>query len=219
MVVKPDFERDNRCGIPEVIYGKSKSIQDLLNSTTRFLNHNGRAIITRIDKSKALQIGKHFENIGLSVQFNDRAQVLVLKRKNFKLKKRGLVGILAAGTSDVAVAEEARVLVEEFGCNAISEYDVGVAGIHRLFKALKRMRKANVLIAIAGMEGALPSVVSGLVKVPVIGVPTSVGYGLGEGGVAALCAMLNSCSPVAVVNIDNGYGAAAIAYKIAAKHR
>ncbi|MDD5112326.1 MAG: nickel pincer cofactor biosynthesis protein LarB, partial [Candidatus Altiarchaeota archaeon] len=135
----------------------------------------------------------------------------------FKPKANGVVGILAAGTSDIPIAEEARVILEELGCRVLFEYDVGIAGIHRLFPALGRLKRASVLIAVAGMEGALPSVVSGLVRVPVIGVPTSVGYGINSKGMAALQTMLNSCSPVAVMNIDNGYGAAALAYKIAAR--
>ena len=134
--------------------------------------------------------------------------------KDGEIEKRGKIGIITAGTSDVPVAEEARIVAEEAGCDVLVSYDVGVAGIHRLFSQIRRMIEEDVkaIIVVAGMEGALPSVVAGLVDVPVIGVPTSVGYGVGTGGFAALNAMLQSCAPgIAVVNIDNGFGAGYLA--------
>ncbi len=137
--------------------------------------------------------------------------------KDGEIEKQGKIGIITAGTSDVPVAEEARVVAEEAGCEVLTSYDVGVAGIHRLFHQIRRMIEEDVkaLIVVAGMEGALPSVVAGLVDVPVIGVPTSVGYGVGAGGFTALNAMLQSCAPgIAVVNIDNGFGAAVFASTI-----
>jgi NCAIR mutase (PurE)-related protein len=219
MIFKPDFNRIERCGIPEIIYGKSKTIEDLEVSIKAFLSNHGRAIVTKLDAGKAHAVMENFKARELSCAYDRRSEVLVVKKKSFKVKRRGVVGVIAAGMSDAPVAEEARILLEELGCRVIADYDVGIAGLHRLFPALKKMRAASVIIAVAGMEGALPSVVSGLVKVPVIGIPTSVGYGVGQGGIAALCTMLNSCSPVAVVNIDNGYGAAALAYKIAFQHK
>ena len=219
MMFKPDYTREERCGIPEIIYGKSKTSDDVAVSITTFLNLYNRAIVTKLDVVKAHAVMENFKNPKLSCAYDRRSQVLVVRKKTFRVKSRGLVGVLAAGTSDASIAEEARIILQEFGCRVIADYDVGVAGLHRLFPALRKMKKVSVFIVVAGMEGALPSVVSGLVKVPVIGVPTSVGYGVGEGGVAALVTMLNSCSPVAVVNIDNGYGAAALAYKIAVQHK
>jgi hypothetical protein len=145
--------------------------------------------------------------------------MIVIKKKSFEVKRSGgKVGILTAGTSDISVAEEAKVVAEEMGCEVITAYDVGVAGIHRLFSPLKEMigTDVDVVIVVAGREGALPSVVAGLVDVPVIAVPTSVGYGLGERGVSALMAMLQACSlGIAVVNIDGGVAAGAAAALIA----
>lgn len=212
MTFIPDFGREKRCGIPEVIYGGGKTEEDLIEITERFLGECGRAILTKVDAKKAKGVLKKFKDMG--PDYDQRAKVLVVKKKNFKTKNKGVVGIITAGTSDVPIAEEARIIAAELGLKTVVKYDAGVAGIHRLYPALKEMKKAGVLIVIAGMEGALPSVVSGLVDIPVIGVPTSVGYGTAEGGKTALFAMLNSCTPVAVVNIDNGYGAAVIAYKI-----
>ena len=254
MRVKPDFEREERCGIPEVILGLGKSNDDLLNITKKFLMHTGRVIVTKIDVETADwlidQIKREFAGnkksstdvkdaggeLKIKYDHNSIGNVLVIRDINFnnnkekKKEKRGKkekkktdkhdlpaknkIGILTAGTSDIPVAEEARVIARELGCETIYEYDVGIAGIHRVFFALERMKGVSVLIVIAGMEGALPSVVSGLVDVPVIGVPSSVGYGTGAGGKTALYTMLNSCTPVAVVNIDNGYGAAVLAYQI-----
>jgi len=213
-LVTPDFERMSRCGIPEVVYGKSKDSESLVGIAKRFLSRSGRVIITKLDGAKAKKVASKFKGAKHRTKLNSRAGTLVIKDWKFKIRKVGTVGIITAGTSDIPVAEEAKVIAEELGCEAITGYDVGVAGIHRLYPVLKSMEKASVIIVAAGMEGALPSVVSGLVDVPVIGVPTSVGYGVGEGGKAALYTMLNSCTPVAVVNIDNGYGAAVLAYQI-----
>jgi NCAIR mutase (PurE)-related protein len=211
-IVKPDFERATRCGIPEVVYGGGKSAQQICGIAARFLSKSGRMIATKVSPEKAEAVAAKFKGVKLS--YDCLSEVLILGRNKPRRGRRGTVGILTAGTSDVGVAEEARIILEELGLKPETSYDVGVAGVHRLFPALKKMAKARALIVVAGMEGALPSVVSGLVDVPVIGVPTSVGYGVGRGGLAALNAMLSSCSPVAVVNIDNGYGAAILAYQI-----
>jgi NCAIR mutase (PurE)-related protein len=215
-IVEPDFDRMERCGIPEVIFGESKTARQLIDVVGRLVENGGRAIATKVGPEKAKALADACE--GLDFRYNEDAGVVVVKAKGFKARKsRGKVGIITAGTSDIGVAEEARMVLEELGCEAVSAYDVGVAGVHRVFPALKAMSDADVIIVAAGMEGALPSVISGLVDVPVIGVPTSVGYGVGRGGTTALNSMLSSCAPVAVVNIDNGYGAAVLAYQIARK--
>jgi pyridinium-3,5-biscarboxylic acid mononucleotide synthase len=211
-IVEPDFERLQRCGIPEVVYGEGKSAKQLREVCGRMLEKAGRAIVTKVSPEKADTLVREFARF--HADYSEDSGVLVLKRAGFKVKNAGTVGVISAGTSDVGVAEEARIVLNELGCATVTSYDVGVAGVHRLFPALKRMADAGALVVVAGMEGALPSVVSGLVDVPVIGVPTSVGYGVGKGGHTALNTMLSSCTPVAVVNIDNGYGAAVLAYQI-----
>jgi len=214
MRIKHDKSREGRCGIPEVVYGREKPVEDLLEITERFIRDSKRVIITRIDKEKVKKITRSIDSRRFKIIHNGEGNVLIIKERDFSTEKVGKIGIMTAGTSDIPVAEEARAIAEELGCEVICEYDVGIAGIHRVFSAIEKMRKASVLIVIAGMEGALPSVVAGLVPVPVIAVPTSVGYGTGANGKAALFTMLNSCTPLAVMNIDNGYGAAALAYKI-----
>lgn len=212
-IVEPDFARISRCGIPEVVYGESKTKEHLSEVAKRFIDHSGRVIITKVDRDKARAVRSKFK--GYKAEYHVEAQLLTIKKIRHTVKTTsGPVGIITAGTSDIGVAEEARIILNELGCSTISAYDIGVAGVHRLYPALKKMTEAKALIVVAGMEGALPSVVSGLVDVPVIGVPTSVGYGVGRGGQVALNSMLTSCTPVAVVNIDNGYGAAVIAYQI-----
>jgi len=219
--VKHDTDRERRCGIPEVVLGERKSIENLLDVTKNFLDNSGRVIITRIGQktTKAvLDLLENDENFKKKyrTEYNSRGAILVIKDKDFAVQKTDYkIGILTAGTSDIRVAEEAKTILEELGCAAIVDYDVGVAGIHRLFPALDAMRGVSSIIVIAGMEGTLPGVVSGLVDVPVIGIPSSVGYGVGTGGRVALFTMLASCAPIAVVNIDNGYGAAVLAYQIA----
>jgi hypothetical protein len=219
--VKHDTDRERRCGIPEVVLGERKSIENLIDITKNFLDNSGRVIITRIGQKtmKAvldlLENDKNFKE-KYKTEYNSRGAVLVIKDKKFVLQKTDYkIGILTAGTSDIRVAEEAKTILEELGCDAIVDYDVGVAGIHRLFPSLESMRDVSAIIVIAGMEGTLPGVVAGLVDVPVIGVPSPVGYGVGSGGKVALFTMLASCTPVAVVNVDNGYGAAVLAYQIA----
>jgi len=209
-----DEHREKRCGIPEVVFGLGKTADDLIKITEEFIRSSGRIIITKLDDEKSKKILKNLKRRNLTIIHNKKGKVLVIKKKNFKTKFIGRIGIITAGTSDIPIAEEAKMVAEELGCKCTTAYDAGIAGIHRLFPALDKMQQAGALIVIAGMEGALPSIVSGLVSVPVLGVPTSVGYGTGAGGSAALHAMLNSCSPIAVVNIDNGYGAAVLAYKI-----
>jgi len=213
-IINHDIDREKRCGVPEIIYGEGKTEADLSVVVKEFLSSSGRAIITRVDEEKAKRIIEATNKKKYIINHNRKGRVLVIKKKERKTKNIGVVGILCAGTSDTKIAEEARAIAEELGCKVLREYDVGIAGIHRVFPAIQRLKKARAYIVAAGMEGALPSVVAGLVKAPVIAVPTSVGYGTSEKGKTALNTMLNSCTPLAVVNIDNGYGAAIIAYKI-----
>jgi NCAIR mutase (PurE)-related protein len=216
---KLDMCRDLRTGIPEVIFAESKESEDIIKIIKASLV-NGRVMITRLDKEKYNSIKG---NLNLPDEFktkyNSRAKILLIKAN--EVEKKVKIGVITAGTSDIPVAEEARITAEEMGCKALTAYDVGVAGIHRLFSHIREMiqEDAKVLIVIAGMEGALPSVVAGLVDVPVVGVPTSVGYGVGKGGKTALFTMLQSCAPgIAVVNIDNGFGAGVFAAKIAKQY-
>lgn len=214
---RPDLNRDNRKGVPEVLLAQGKRQEDVLGIARRFVESAGRSIISRVDDGLLAKLRAEFADCDVLEQSPSR--MVVIKRHGFRLPRTGgRVGVISAGTSDVPVAEEARVLAEEMGCDTYPVYDVGVAGIHRLFEPLQELRDAGVdaLVVAAGMDGALPSVVAGLVDVPVIGLPTSVGYGLGGNGVAALMSMLQTCSPgLVVVNIDNGIGAGATAALIA----
>ena len=214
---KIDVCRDIRTGVPEAVFAEGKEndeiVKILLNCTS-----NGRIMVTRLPKERFEDIKDELNPLidkGFKVVYNRRAKILMVK--NHEVTKIGKIGVITAGTSDIPVAEEAKVVAEEAGCEVLTSYDVGVAGIHRLFSQVRRMIESNVevIIVAAGMEGALPSVVAGLVDVPVVGLPTSVGYGVGEGGFTALYAMLQSCaSGIGVVNIDNGYGAAIFASTI-----
>jgi NCAIR mutase (PurE)-related protein len=202
---KVDQHRAIRRGIPEVIFGESKTAAQIAAIGSRVVAAGTALVITRLDADKAAEVRKQLR----SLQYHRDARVgMVVKHRPTPIG-HGVVMVLSAGTSDLAVAEEAALCAELFG-NAVERlYDVGVAGIHRLTANLGRVHEAAVLIVAAGMEGALPSVVAGLTNKPVIAVPTSVGYGAAFGGVAALLGMLNSCaSGVTVVNIDNGFGAA-----------
>ena len=211
-----DTNRAHRIGVPEVVLAEGKSSETVARAAAKMAEESGYVLVTRVARGhlkrlRALQKG--FE-----LDYNERARTVIVKRRGHVFPKVGKVGVLAAGTADVPVAEEAAVAVEVMGCEVIKAYDVGIAGIHRLFGPLERMADEGVaaVIAVAGMEGALPSVVSSLVDVPVIGVPTSVGYGVGVEGLGALMTMLQTCSPkLAVVNIDNGFGAGVFAALIA----
>jgi len=213
-----DVGREFRRGVPEVILAEGKRAEDVAEIALRMLNEKGRAIISRATKEQihAIKVVVPREAF---LQVDDKVGLMVVKRKGFEVKRTGgKVGILTAGTSDIPVAEEARVIAEEMGCEVVTAYDVGVAGIHRLFPPLKEMivKDVDVIVVVAGREGALPSVVAGMVDVPIVAVPTSIGYGLGEKGVSALMAMLQACSlGLAVVNIDGGVTAGAIAALIA----
>ena len=205
---KIDHHRSTRCGFPEVIFCPGKTSRQISTIAERILKKSPMVLATRVDKKTVAALKKKFA----PVEHNESARTIVIRRKKFTCKKSGLVCVVSAGTSDIPVAEEARVAAECMGANVKTIYDAGVAGIHRLLAYQKELARANVVVVVAGMEGALASVVGGILDKPVIGVPTSIGYGASFGGVAALLAMLNSCaSNVCVVNIDNGFGAGYIA--------
>ncbi|MDA8217543.1 MAG: nickel pincer cofactor biosynthesis protein LarB [Dehalococcoidales bacterium] len=212
-----DINREKRKGIPEVVLAEGKRPEYVLEIIRRFLRDTGRAIVSRVSPELMARITEEFLNHEIEVHQSSR--MVILRGPHYtRTLTGGRVGVLTAGTSDVAVAEEAAVLAAEMGCTVLTVYDVGVAGIHRLFQPLREMLResVDVIVVAAGMDGALPSVVAGIVDVPVIGLPTSVGYGLGGQGVAALMSMLQTCSPgLVVVNIDNGIGAGATAALIA----
>jgi len=210
-----DTHRALRKGFPEVIFGAGKMPQQVLKIAAKLLEREQRILITRITPQHARALRKKFKHavhheLGRCVTIDPR-----------RLPKRaGRIAVVCAGTSDLPVAEEARITAEIMGNPVDQIVDVGVAGLHRLLARLETLQRANVVVVVAGMEGALPSVVAGLVSSPVIAVPTSVGYGASFGGLAALLGMLNSCgSGVTVVNIDNGFGAGYAASQINALAR
>jgi len=209
-----DILRECRTNIPEVVFARFKDDNSLMDAIKSLLETNGKVLITKCEKDQVKLLKKKF---GSKVEKADEISgtITIFKRKT-KPKIIGSVAVVSAGTSDYFVAEEASISAEFFGLNVFRHYDCGVAGVHRIGDALKTIeeKKVDIVIVVAGMEGALPSIVSGLVKQPIIAVPTSVGYGASFEGITAMLAMLNSCSPgVVVVNIDNGFGAAANAYK------
>ncbi|WP_405270123.1 nickel pincer cofactor biosynthesis protein LarB [Methanobrevibacter sp.] len=217
-IAKMDIKRSERTGFPEAIFSPSKDYDDLLLIIKKYMQTDqDNLIVTKLPKDRYERIVDDLGRDDYIYEYNKRAQILIIRKELKEKEIIAKIGIITAGTSDINIAEEARVIVEEGGCQAITSYDIGVAGIHRLFPQIAHMVEEGVraFIVCAGMEGALPSVVAGLVDVPVIGVPTSVGYGVGEGGRVALDAMLQSCAPgIAVVNIDNGFGAAVFALTI-----
>jgi hypothetical protein len=200
---KIDHHRSVRKGMEEVIFGEGKSLVQITDIVNAMQAKNLDVLATRINKRTGLRILNQFPD-GI---YNEGAQCFYIKKDN-TIKGKGTILVVSAGTSDSRVAEEAYITSIFFGNQAEKLCDVGVAGIHRLFQNLDILKKARVVIVTAGMEGALPSIVAGIVGVPVIGVPTSIGYGASFGGLTALLAMLNSCSKVSVFNIDNGFGAA-----------
>ena len=201
---KVDHHRSLRTGFPEVIFAPGKTAEQIIEIARSLNDGAHNELITRIDADKAERLRQAFSELSYSAH----AQVATIIHRKPDVTGRGLILVVAAGTSDLPVAEEAALTAELLGNQVERVTDVGVSGIHRLFAHRDRLRAAAVLIVVAGMEGALPSVVAGLVDKPVIAVPTSVGYGASFGGLAALLAMLNSCAAgVTVVNIDNGFGA------------
>ena len=204
---KVDHHRLLRVGMPEVIFGQAKTPLQVAQIFTRLAKHGSNVLATRATQAQFAAVKKKVPK----AEYRERARAIVLCRDNQKHGK-GTIAVVSAGTSDIPVAEEAAVTAEVMGNEVEHLYDVGVAGIHRLFAHRNSLIKARVVIVCAGMEGALPSVIGGLVGVPVIAVPTSVGYGAAFDGLAALLGMMNSCaSNVSVVNIDNGFGAGYVA--------
>lgn len=207
---KVDHHRALRAGMPEVIFGPGKEPEHLAEIFSKLAKRGNNVLATRVTPEQVRAVKKKFRK----AEYSRTARTLVLRQNEERLGK-GKVVIVSAGTSDVPVAEEAAVTAELMGNDVERIYDVGVAGIHRLLAHKSELTGARVLVVCAGMEGALPSVVGGLVGVPVIAVPTSVGYGASFGGLTALLGMMNSCaSNVTVVNIDNGFGAAYVASMI-----
>ena len=200
---KIDHHRMIRKGLQEVVFGEGKSLKQIMDVVGSMKKKNLDVLVTRIDRAAGRKLCSKFR----SGRYNEEARCFYVKEDR-TIAGKGTILIISAGTSDMRVAEEAYITSMFFGNNTEKLYDVGVAGIHRLFRNLETLKKARVIIVAAGMEGALPSIVAGIVGVPVIGVPTSIGYGASFGGLTPLLAMLNSCSTVSVFNIDNGFGAA-----------
>ncbi|OPY72606.1 MAG: AIR carboxylase [Syntrophorhabdus sp. PtaU1.Bin058] len=200
---KIDHHRMIRKGLQEVVFGEGKSLKQIMDVVGSMRKKGLDVLVTRIDGAAGKKLCSKFR----SGRYSEEARCFYIKEDHATAGK-GTVLVVSAGTSDMRVAEEAYITSMFFGNNTERLYDVGVAGIHRLFQNLETLEKASVIIVAAGMEGALPSIVAGIVGVPVIGVPTSIGYGASFGGITALLAMLNSCSTVSVFNIDNGFGAA-----------
>jgi NCAIR mutase (PurE)-related protein len=199
-----DHHRSLRKGFPEVIFGQGKTASQVIGIVDKMKDHENVILVTRIEQNKADKVVSRFPD----AVYHADARMIVWELKKSRVVGRGTIAIISAGTSDIPVAKEAYLTAKAMGNSVETIFDVGVSGIHRLFSHKDVIEKAAVLIVVAGMEGALPSVVAGLVSHPVIAVPTSVGYGVSLGGLTALFAMLNSCSSnVAVVNIDNGFGA------------
>ena len=209
-----DFSRKERTGFGETVFGAGKTPEQLADIFSEFAEKRMPVLATRVTKEQFDAVAA----AGIEVRYDPVGRLLLSLGRNGRLK--GRVAVLTGGTADIPVAEECAGTIEFFGGRVERFFDVGVAGLHRLLGVIEDVRKSDVVVAVAGMEGALPSVVSGLVSVPVVAVPTSVGYGAGAGGVAAALAMLNSCAEgVSVVNIDNGFGAAVVACRMLRRMR
>jgi NCAIR mutase (PurE)-related protein len=215
--VKIDINRRKRRGIPEVVFAENKELIEIKKIAKKTLEKTNSVIISRIKKKDYPKIITFAKKLKVKIKTGKNSSSLLLFKKPIKFHG-GKIGIITAGTSDIGVAEESRLMCEAMNCECITSYDVGIAGIQRVFPVLKKMVDGEVdcIIVAAGMEGALATLVSTLVDIPIIGIPTSVGYGYGEKGIAALASMLQSCSlGLSVVNIDNGIAAGGIAANIA----
>ena len=209
--IRFDFQRRERIGIIEAIWGQDKSFEQLKRISQEVLNKKEVVFITRINSEKATQLLDLCEN----ATFHKEANCIVIGENPNKLSTNKKVAIISGGSSDLAVTLEAKLSLEIYGVSCKTFIDVGVAGLHRLFSQLEEINQYDVLIVCAGMEGALATVIGGLLPQPIIAVPVSVGYGVSKNGETALNSMLSSCSPgIAVMNIDNGYGAAMAALRI-----
>jgi hypothetical protein len=205
--VKTDHHRELRTGFPEVIFGQGKTTEQVLEISREILKFSERVMITRASNEMYLYI----KNLSSEAKYHDGAKAITIDARPPVLKKKGVL-VVSAGTSDLQAAKEAQVIAELMDSQVKMLIDVGVAGLHRLLDNLEEIKKHNVIVAVAGMDGVLPAVLAGLVKVPVIAVPTSIGYGASFEGIGPLLTMLNSCAPgVSVVNIDNGFGAGYLA--------
>jgi pyridinium-3,5-biscarboxylic acid mononucleotide synthase len=220
--VHVDPQRQARKGVPEIVYAAGKSPPLTLAAVRKLLadGPTGRVLVSRISRETAEALRSSLEPEGVTLITSSGGETVLAVRSGAvaPVQTGGVVGMLTAGASDAPAADEAAWVAQEMGCRIVRADDVGVAGLHRLESPLRTLREehADVVIVVAGMDGALPSVVSGLVDIPVIGLPTSIGYGLGGGGIAALLSMLQTCAPgLVVVNIDNGVGAGATAALIA----
>lgn len=213
-----DLGRKLRRDVPEIIYGEGKNPGLLVNLVKKIVDKTNRAIISRLTDEQSRLLEKTLKK-DFDIYMNSIGRIAVVRRKGFKVSVLPCkVGIVTAGTADISVAEEARVIVEEMGCRTVTIYDAGIAGLHRSIEAAKRLKEEDVdtAIVIAGMEGALPSLIASLLDIPIIGVPTSVGYGIGGKGKAAIFSMLQACPlGLSIVNVDNGVGAGVIAALIA----
>lgn len=207
---KVDNHRQLRTGYPEVIFGQNKTPGQIEGIVNYMLSHNNNILVTRTSK----EVFEKIHNLSPDAEYNEMARTITIRRKS-REKPKTHIAVVSAGTSDMAVSEEACVTAEIFDNEVKRYHDVGVAGIHRFYDKVNEIRQAKVVVVVAGMEGALPSIVGGMVDKPVIAVPTSVGYGANFGGLSALLGMLTSCaSGVSVVNIDNGFGAGYLASMI-----
>ncbi|UCD35539.1 MAG: nickel pincer cofactor biosynthesis protein LarB [Nitrospiraceae bacterium] len=211
-VAMVDHHRELRHGIPEVIFARGKERDDVQRIAGSMIEKSGKVLVTKASEDHYKDIRKICRRHGINAHYYKRSGVIAAGGSQ---EKRGLVAVLCAGTSDMAIAEEALAAAEFLGSRTEAVNDVGVAGLHRIVNARNILSEAHVLIVAAGMEGALPSVVGGMTDKPIVAVPTSVGYGTSFGGLTALFAMLNSCVPgIAVMNIDNGFGAGVLGHKI-----
>ena len=220
-IAKIDINRQKRRGIPEVIFAQSKELEDIKKIIKKIIRKKNSLLISKIKKEDYQKILTFVKKLKIKVKTGKKCSTILLFKKPIKFQG-GKIGILTAGTSDIGIAEEARLICEAMNCECIVSFDVGVAGIQRITPILKEMveQEVDCIIVVAGMEAALATLVSSLVDIPIIGVPTSVGYGYGDKGIGALASMLQSCAlGLSVVNIDNGIGAGAMAANIANRSR
>ncbi|MCE8422861.1 MAG: nickel pincer cofactor biosynthesis protein LarB [Candidatus Methanoperedens sp.] len=217
-IARIDIHRAKRIGIPEAVIADCKTCEEVVSIARVHLKKEGRVIITRVPEEIYNALRSLADELKANIRWSTKGKVAAIGDKT--KKTGGIVGVISAGTADIPVAEEAKMIAEEMGCSVTTIYDVGAGGIHRLFPELTKLVEAGVdaVVVAAGREGTLPTIVSGLIDVPVIGVPVSTGYGAGGKGKAALLSMLQSCSVLTVVNIDAGFVAGAFAARIANKN-
>ncbi len=223
-VAQIDLNRDIRKSVPEIVFAANKKTMEIVSISDRILEKKGYVLISKIRPLAIKKLLNRFKKKGFCIEkgYNSSSLLIYDKIESLPANRGGKIGIICGGTSDIGIAEEARIASLSMGCSTVLGYDVGISGIQRLLLSLKEMisNDVDVLVVVAGMEGALSSVVASLVNIPVIGVPASVGYGFGSNGIGSLSSMLQSCSlGLAVVNIDNGIGAGIFASLIANKGR